>query len=124
MIQQPKEFYAILDLAPDASQDEIKKAYRRLAMRHHPDRNMNDPDSAERLKEINEAYGVLGDPAKRRAYDGIRAFHAQGHPFWSSSFADVDFESILQMFTGRNIETRGPHFCRKRGRGSGRCRRW
>jgi curved DNA-binding protein len=68
-----KEYYKILDLSPNASEDDIRKAYRRLALRYHPDRNPGDSAAEERFKEIAEAYGVLMDPAKRASYDGLRA---------------------------------------------------
>ncbi len=67
-----KDYYAILGVAPGCSADEVRKAYRRLALQWHPDRNPGNPDSAERFKEISEAYGVLIDPMKREQYDLAR----------------------------------------------------
>ncbi|SMC19577.1 DnaJ domain-containing protein [Desulfacinum hydrothermale DSM 13146] len=64
-----KDYYRILGLPPSASGDDIRRAYRRLARRHHPDRNEGSPESEERLKEINEAYRVLGDPDRKKDYD-------------------------------------------------------
>ena len=61
-----------------ATQDEIKKQYRRLAAKHHPDKNPNDPKAAERFKEISEAYQVLGDAEKRKQYDDMRRLGAFG----------------------------------------------
>ena len=75
---QSKDFYAILGVSASASQDEIKKQYRRLAAKHHPDKNQNDPKAAERFKEISEAYQVLGDAAKRKQYDEMRRLGAFG----------------------------------------------
>src|SRR3954465_5932359 len=75
---QTKDFYAVLGVSSSASQDEIKKQYRRLAAKHHPDKNPNDAKSAERFKEISEAYGVLGDAEKRKQYDDMRKLGAFG----------------------------------------------
>src|SRR5215211_2281258 len=68
-----KDFYAVLGVSSSASQDEIKKQYRRLAAKHHPDKNPNDAKSAERFKEISEAYTVLGDAGKRPGGGGAGA---------------------------------------------------
>ncbi|MBI2116477.1 MAG: DnaJ domain-containing protein [candidate division NC10 bacterium] len=64
-----KEYYAILGLKEDASPEEIRKAYRKLALHYHPDRNRGDAGAEERFKAISEAYAVLVDPEKRRMYD-------------------------------------------------------
>ena len=63
------DYYKVLGIKNDASQDEIKKAYRRMAKRYHPDTNKDDPNAKERFQEINEANEVLSDPEKRRKYD-------------------------------------------------------
>ena len=73
---QTKDFYSVLGVGSSASQDEIKKAYRKLAKKHHPDANAADPKAAERFKEISEANNVLGDPAKRKQYDEMRRLGA------------------------------------------------
>src|SRR6188768_714213 len=75
---QSKDFYAVLGVSASASQDEIKKQYRKLAAKHHPDKNQNDPKAAERFKEISEAYQVLGDAEKRKQYDQMRQLGAFG----------------------------------------------
>jgi molecular chaperone DnaJ len=75
---QAKDYYAVLGVSSTASQDEIKKAYRRLAKRYHPDANPDDPKAAERFKEISEAYQVIGDPEKRKQYDEMRRLGAYG----------------------------------------------
>ena len=64
-----KDYYAILGIARDASERDVRKAFRTLAAKHHPDRNPGDASAEERFKEVNEAYTVLSDPEKRRFYD-------------------------------------------------------
>ena len=73
---QTKDFYSVLGVSSTATQDEIKKAYRKLAKKHHPDANANDTKAAERFKEISEANNVLGDPEKRKQYDEMRRLGA------------------------------------------------
>ena len=75
---QTKDYYSVLGVPASASQDEIKKQYRKLAAKHHPDKNPNDPKASERFKEISEAYTVLGDADKRKQYDQMRQLGAFG----------------------------------------------
>jgi molecular chaperone DnaJ len=77
-VAQTKDFYAVLGISASATQDEIKKQYRKLAKKNHPDSNGNDPKAAERFKEISEAYTVLGDAEKRKQYDEMRRLGAFG----------------------------------------------
>ncbi len=103
-----RDYYELLGLDRTSSDGDIKKAYRRLAMECHPDRNPGDNDAEKRFKELSEAYGVLKDGEKRAAYDqfGHAAFDgASGGPgggfgFTSSSFADV-FDDLFGDFVGR-----------------------
>jgi curved DNA-binding protein CbpA len=67
-----KDYYAILGVPRDAAEEEVRKAYRRLALEWHPDRRPGDPAAAERFKEISEAYAVLINPSRRREYDEVR----------------------------------------------------
>ena len=64
-----KDYYDTLGVAKDASQEEIKRAFRKLAVKHHPDRNPDDPEAENRFKEVNEAYTALSDPETRKVYD-------------------------------------------------------
>src|SRR5688500_19984073 len=66
------DFYQKLGVPETASADDIKKAYRKLAKKYHPDANPNDPQAAERFKEVGEAYAVLSDEGKRKQYDAMR----------------------------------------------------
>ena len=81
-----RDYYEVLGLDRGASEAELKKAYRRLAMKFHPDRNSDDPSAEEKFKEASEAYEVLTDPQKKEAYD--RFGHAGVDPNQSGGFSD------------------------------------
>jgi curved DNA-binding protein len=83
-----KDYYKILGVERGADEKEIKRAYRRLAVRHHPDKNPGDKRAEDRFKEINEAYEVLGDPAKRAKYDQLGA----SYEAWSRAGAGGGFD--------------------------------
>ena len=79
-----KDYYKILGVERNASQPDIKRAYRKLALKYHPDKNPDDESAESRFKEINEAYEVIGDPAKRAKFDQLgssyRNWERKGHP--------------------------------------------
>jgi len=104
-----KDYYQILGVSRDASQEEIKRAYRRLAMKYHPDKNPGDKEAEERFKEISEAYQVLSDPEKRRIYDqrGSRGLEDIGF----TAFTDLD--DIFANFGDIFSDFFGPRFYRE-----------
>src|ERR1700676_527342 len=111
------DYYAALGVRRDATQDEIKKAYRRLARELHPDVTP-DPVTQERFKEINQAYEVLSDPEKRQMYDlGADPFApAGGAPGGAGVGAGFPFSDIMDAFFGAGAASRGPRSRARRGR--------
>src|SRR5690606_3774371 len=85
-----RDYYEVLGVARDASEADIKKAYRRLAMKYHPDRNQNDPEAEVKFKEAKEAYEVLADADKRAAYDRFGHAGVSGGPGGAGGFAGAD----------------------------------
>jgi molecular chaperone DnaJ len=91
-----KDFYAVLGISPEASADEVKKAYRKLARQHHPDANAGDASSERRFKEVGEAYAVLSDPEQRQQYDAVRAMARGGARFTAGGpGGGAGFEDLL-----------------------------
>ncbi|MDD5045365.1 MAG: J domain-containing protein [Candidatus Omnitrophica bacterium] len=137
-----KDYYKVLGVNKSSSQDEIKKAYRKLARKYHPDANLNDPKAEEKFKEIGEAYEVLKDPQKRSRYDQLGANwkqYAGAGPGWPGgggrtytydsggkgfNFEDLGsgFSDFFEMFFGRGASDRssgfGSDFSSQFGRGT------
>ena len=99
-----KSYYDVLGVSKDASEDEIKQAYRKLARQYHPDLHPNDEAAANKFKEISEAYDTLGDKDKRAAYDNPSPFGNMGGDGGFGGFGGFDggsiFDSIFDMFGG------------------------
>lgn len=93
-----RDYYEILGVARGAGADELKQAFRRLALKYHPDRNPDDPDASERFKEASEAYDVLSDPKKRQQYDMFGHAAAGGDPY--AGFEGFGFGDIFETFFG------------------------
>jgi len=106
---EKRDYYEVLGIQKGASEEEIKKAFRKMAMKYHPDRNPGDKEAEEKFKEVNEAYAVLSDPDKKSKYD--RFGHAGVDPNagfggaggfggFDGSFGGFDFNDIFDMFGG------------------------
>ena len=123
MAEQKRDYYEVLgvDKTPD---EEIKKAYRALAKKYHPDMNPGDANAAEKFKEASEAYAVLSDPEKRRQYDqfghaafegGGAGFNGGGFDFSGADFSDIFGDIFGDFFGGGRSHWRSFRTCLKGG---------
>jgi molecular chaperone DnaJ len=116
-----RDYYEVLGVSKNASEQDIKQAYRKLALKYHPDRNKGNKESEEHFKEATEAYEVLRDPKKRATYDkfghegvsGLDGFGRGAYSDFSDIFGDFDFSDIFEGFFGSAFGARGRP---KRGR--------
>src|SRR3989339_1267445 len=91
-----EDYYKTLGIEKSADQEEVKKAYRKLAMKHHPDRNPNNREAEEKFKKISEAYAVLSDSEKRKQYDSFGSDQFSQRFSQEEIFRDFDINSILR----------------------------
>lgn len=112
---EQKDYYEILGVEQNASQEEVKVSYRKLAFQYHPDRNRDNPGAGARMKEVNESYAVLSDPEKRRRYDAMRkTYGSSAYGQFRESYSEQDifrgsdihqiFEELSRAFGLRGFE--------------------
>ena len=110
-----KDYYQVLGISKDASDKSIKKAYRDLALKYHPDKNRNDLSAAEKMKDINEAYAVLSNPVKRSEYDALKQeYGSSAYRHFRNTYSDSDifkgsdvhqiFEELARSFGLRGFD--------------------
>ena len=110
-----RDYYEILGVQKNSSEDEIKQAYRKLALKYHPDKNKGNAEAEEKFKEATEAYEILRDPKKRAQYDkfghegvaGFEGFGRGAYTDFSDIFGDFDLGDIFEGFFGAGFSGKG-----------------
>ena len=118
-----RDYYEILGVPKNAAEDQIKQAYRKLALKYHPDKNKGNPEAEEKFKEATEAYEILRDPKKRASYDkfghegvpGFEGFGRGAYTDFSDIFGDFDLGDIFEGFFGAGFGNRGRQKRPRRG---------
>ena len=110
------DLYAVLEVGHDASGEELKRNYRRLARQYHPDNNPGDAAAEARFKEVSQAYEILSDPERRANYDRFGSDVGAGNPFGAGSVQDI-FDMFFGGLGGRAHPARAPAGPRRRGDG-------
>jgi len=122
-----QDYYKILGVSKEADQEQIKAAYRNLAFQFHPDRNNENSDTAEKMKQLNEAYAVLSDAKKRRDYDSLQQQYGstQAYTHFRKNYSDQDifsgsdinsiFDELAKSFGFRNFDDISKEFYGKKG---------
>ncbi len=106
-----RDYYEVLGVDKSASEAEIKKGYRKMAMKYHPDQNKDNPEAEESFKEVNQAYEVLSDSTKKSRYDqyghaGVDSNYGGGYGGFGGGFEDVDLGDIFGSFFGGGSSSR------------------
>ena len=108
-----QDYYEVLGVSRDVSASDLKKAYRKLALQYHPDKNSGNPEAEKKFKEISEAYGILSDPQRKSAYDqfghdAVNQGAGGSGGFGGSPFSDIsDISDIFDDFFGSSNRRRG-----------------
>ena len=110
-----RDYYETLEVSRDASSNELKKAFKKKAMKYHPDRNPDNPEAAEKFKEAAEAYDVLSDPQKKSAYDQFGHSGVEGMGGGGPNFNDININDIFGDIFGDVFGTRSQSRRQRRG---------